>query len=173
MLTHGGVGGNGVHGMLMGVGVCVPLVVHLGIVLLVVLFGMLVLVVWLLVLVVGSWSLSFDSWSLSLGSSSSSDLACLGSSPCFSRSSFCSLAFTLCVLSSSLIVLLGGCLLSLVSLTWGLAAWRCRVAVVGMGVALSVGVGWPGVGLVHQRERHGGATLMLLSANRGLALKRK
>ena len=59
MLMHGGVGasvggdsGNGMHGTLTGVGVSIPLVVSLGVVLLVVLFGMLVLVIWLLVLVI-------------------------------------------------------------------------------------------------------------------------
>ena len=65
LLMHGsvsvgvsGAGGNGRHGTLTGgdpgveVGVCILLIVHLGVVLLVVLFGMLVLIVWLLVLIV-------------------------------------------------------------------------------------------------------------------------
>jgi len=71
MLTRGGVGagvagdgGNGMRGTLMGVGVCVPLIVRLGVVLLVVLFGMLVLVVWLLVLIV--WLLVLVVWLLVL-----------------------------------------------------------------------------------------------------------
>jgi len=71
MLMHGGVGasvagdgGNGMCGTLTGVGVCIPLVVHLGVVLLVVLFGVLVLVIWLLVLIV--WLLVLVVWLLVL-----------------------------------------------------------------------------------------------------------